>query len=101
MGTWEGKLNYERLTYGKLLTETATKMAMSADERDRLAAENAELREEFDFRRNALCDSLRAANATLDKLREVVPKQLLPHSAIWLSGDEYDEVSAILYPEGE
>jgi len=77
-----------------------------AAERDRLAAENAELRKEAD----AACEETRnifrgllefntalaAANATLDALREAVPEILLPHMS-WKGA--LDAVRAILYPE--
>jgi len=68
-------------------------------ERDRLAAENAELRS--DAIRDAgiecrLKAELAAANATLERLREAVPK-VLPLHMSWR--DSLDGARAILYPE--
>jgi len=68
-------------------------------ERDRLTAENAELREECDAAvefAHATEHELAAANATLDKLREVVQEVLPPHMS-WK--DALDGARAILYPK--
>jgi len=70
--------------------------ALAADI-DALTAENAELK--YWKQGNIRCASqLAAANATLDRLREVVPEVLPPHMS-WR--DALDGARAILYPKNE
>ena len=61
-------------------------------ERDRLAAENAELKQRLT--RSIIAAELAAANATLDRLREVVPKRLADTHII-----EAGVINPILYPK--
>ena len=69
-------------------------------ERDRLAAENAELRKKdgagLIAEAERLMVELSAANAMLDRLREAVPEVLPPHMS-WK--DALDGARAILYPK--
>jgi chromosome segregation ATPase len=100
----------QNLTAERNVFESAATKALA--ERDRLAAENAELWSSrptetayLDLsNRQLIIDyeqalkGLAAADATLDRLREVVPKVLPPHMS-WK--DSLDGARAILNPENE
>lgn len=67
-------------------------------ERDRLAAENAELK--YWKQGNIRCASqLAAANATLDRLREIIPEHLTPGRAHRLYVNDVIRAKILLYPK--
>ena len=89
-----------------IVAEIESAVATLTAERDRLAAENAELRKQSDEDMEAFLDmsriadsysmQLAAANATLDRLREAWPD--LAHSEPYLIINQYLTAHKILYP---